>query len=143
MRETVVLAADWPRCQRIVGGVGEQCGLLASHGGVCVPFTPGWYLPAPMLHPLAELLVRARTRAGLERVCPNGCSRLVAARSQFGWSVRDAFYLTTELAPPTYLFDWDRFVEPQVDIRFDPCGCEFRQILNTAAGAASRGGHGG
>lgn len=136
MRETVVLASDWPRCQRLADDVGEQCGLLHGHDGVCVPFTPGWYLPAPLLHPLEEVLVRVRMRAGLERICPNGCSRLVADRY-----VRDAFLLTVEAPPPTYLLDWDRFAEPQVDFRFDPCGCEFRQILDTDGGAARRGGH--
>lgn len=98
------------------------CGLLWWHEGACVPFVPGEYLRAPLIHPLDLWAVtRPWQRPGPWR-CPEGClvraidaegpvwDLVVAgpgeAASGGGWAVHDV--VTT----------W----------RFTPCGHAFRDI---------------
>jgi hypothetical protein len=121
---------DWTgrQCQWVYGEEYDQCGLLVGHDGDHVPFTPGEYLPAPLLDPVEELLVRWRYVSDCDLVCPNGCTRYAAGRSMWGPWRHDAFDMSKE---PTIAHIWtgdDWHVTDQLNITMSPCGCEFRQI---------------
>lgn len=104
---------DGPQCQRIVSG--EQCGLDHGHDGEHLPYTPGEYLPPPMLHPL-DILLLSRTRAPR---CPVCGIRL----GSFGyeWEVTHAFRHFADGV-------WG---EPEVEVgwRFQPCEHGAREIV--------------
>lgn len=107
---------------------GNPCGLIYGHDGDHVPFVPGDYLPAPILHPLDRLLVRVRGHSRV-RLCPNGCSPLRVLRWIYGNYIADLSEVYWE-APSAwhYVDDEVPHVEFQVMVRFGPCGCEFREI---------------
>jgi hypothetical protein len=101
-----------------------DCGLLHEHPGSCVWWTPGGYLrlAPPLLHPLDPL---PGPRAGMPD-CP-GCGRVV-----FGidcddgevWVVRDE-HSAIAYGQPT------AGASHEATLRFEPCGCERREILGT------------
>lgn len=99
------------QCQAIIDR--EQCGLEHRHEDDHVPFTPGEYLPPPMLHPLDVLLVM-RTR--MPR-CPLCGVRLRGVEAQETHAFRH--------------FEDGDWGAPEVEIewRFDPCGHEAREVL--------------
>lgn len=87
------------------------CGLYARHDGDHVPFEPGAYLRAPLLHPLEAW------NAWLLHRCPCGrplnewnCEGPIhdMARENGGWILHDV------------VVEW----------RFGPCGCVFRDICD-------------
>lgn len=109
--------ADQHRCCWIV--TADRCGLWCGHDGDHLPYTPGDYLPEPILHPL-DLLLR---RPGVLR-CPI-CGSVdktwgLCFGVEFGLisrQVGDEIHLSTEGI-------W----------RFEPCGCEGREILPDQGG---------
>lgn len=103
------LTPDDP-CPRIAAGY-ERCGLLWQHPGLCVPFTPGDYLPPPILHPL-DAAVRSMLRLWLCPLCDAGFVSVVAD------------YVTAFRGEQS---NWDRpSVETQ--LTFLPCGCVAREV---------------
>lgn len=102
---------DGPQCQRIIDW--EQCGLEHGHGGDHLPYTPGEYLPPPLLHPLDALLLQRPRR------CPACGARL----DLLG-------YVTTEVTHVFRHFTDDGWGEPELEISwwFSPCGHEMREI---------------
>lgn len=94
-----------------------QCGLWCGHDGDHLPFTPGGYLPPPMLHPL-DILLLSRTRAPR---CPVCGIRLRLGDFGYEWEVTHAFRH----------FEDGQWGEPELEIDwwFGPCGHEVREIL--------------
>lgn len=106
----------------------DLCGLLYGHQGACTRWMPGGYLPLPILHPLDWLLVRIRMRSGV-RLCPRGCSPVRRWRTMWREHISDLTSIWC--GPPTqthYLMDEQPHVELESIVRFEPCGCEFREI---------------
>jgi len=97
-------------CLRLADGY-EQCGLLWQHAGPCVPFTPGDYLPPPILHPL-DVAVRSMLRSWLCLLCGTQFTSVIAE------------YVTAFRGEQV---NWDR---PSFETRltFLPCGCVGRDV---------------
>lgn len=100
-------------CLRVAIQDGQPvaCGLLHCHDGACVPFTPGDYLPPPILHPLYLRLLP------MVWICP-----LCGA------------HVTTILEETVLPFrgdseNWDR-VRPESQLTYSPCGCAGRILLD-------------
>src|SRR5690348_14925945 len=116
MAEHLRLAGGRHRCCRLADGTQgvEQCGLWCCHDGACLPYTPGEYLPEPMLHPLD--LLRMRRAVFPWWRCPL-CSRLTAS---------------DYAGDPVSMIRWDGagWREPETEIawQFTPCGCVGRVI---------------
>lgn len=106
--------ADRHQCCWIVDY--EQCGLWCGHDGEHLPFTPGVYLPPPMLHPL-DVLLLSRTVAPRCPVC--------GIRLRLG-----DFDYEREVAHAFRHFEDGQWSEPELEseLRFSPCGCEAREI---------------
>ena len=106
-------------------GEPSQCGLLWGHAGRCVWFTPGEYLVglAPLLHPLDP--------RGRFEPCP-GCGHAITSIGADGpyWVLRDG-YMTAAYGGPM------PGAEREAVWRFEPCGCERREILPPTADQAS------
>lgn len=124
---------SWPElgkdaCPQLVDGT-YYCGLLFGHDGPCTQYVPGHYLPLPILHPLDRLLVCIRAVDGV-RLCPNGCSPLRRLRCMWGDYISDLTSISRDpLTQVVYTTDEDKHVEQESPIRFEPCGCEFREIV--------------
>lgn len=116
-----------------VDGEPALCGLWLGHAGACTPHV-GDYLPPPLLHPLDARLVPLRLRAtGV--ACPNGHGargRWHESSIHGGRVLWDEPWYQVE-GPVTALRHhvdghW-LAAETEWLWRFEPCGCEFRQIL--------------
>lgn len=122
-------------CPGVVPDDGEMyaCGLLAGHRGACTPHV-GDYLPPVILHPLDAYLVPVRLQAsGI--ACPNGHGR------RGRWHVSSIFGGRMLWTEPSFgvegpaaafrHFEDGAWLPPESELlwRFEPCGCEFRQIL--------------
>lgn len=110
-----------------------QCGLYSKHDGPCTP-NVGDYLPPPILHPLDAWLVRVRQYA-TGRPCPNG----------HGGAWYSPFPGRRLWTDPSYGIEWTTmfrhfedgaWLPPESEAlwRFEPCGCEFREILRLERG---------
>lgn len=113
------------RLQRRAYGDLYQCGQLLGHEGHCTWFTPGDYLrlTPPILHPLDPL---PGLRIGMPG-CPGcGCAVFgVECVDGEVWVVRDEHSAIAYGKPvPGASHEWT--------LRFDPCGCEFREFLPDA-----------
>lgn len=111
----------WMRARRRPVGEPWNCGQLCGHPGNCAWWTPGDYLilAPPILHPLDPLPGWGSTA----RRCP-GCGRGVSG-VELGaalWVVRDGRCAAAYSQPRPG-------ASHEAALRFDPCGCEFRQIL--------------
>lgn len=114
-------ALDWralhlqhrhPCCWRFPGGA--ECGLWCGHeGDDHVPFTPGIYLPPPILTPI-DRLVLAATRRFMR--CP-GCG----ARADCCTVRLDVFHRVIDDAARL-------FTGTETHWTFDPCGCTLREL---------------
>ena len=89
-----------------------QCGLWCGHDADHVPYTPGAYLPPPLISPLDVLPVNLRRP---ER-CPL-CQRWVDV------------YSSEETLAFRDIGDGWREPEHEGTWRFEPCGCEGRELL--------------
>lgn len=124
---------SWPQigkdaCPGLIDGT-YYCGLFYGHDGPCTRYVPGHYLPLPILHPLDLLLVWIRAVAGVW-LCPNGCSPLRRLRSMWGDYISDLAHVSRDpLTQVVYTTDEHHPVEIESPIRFEPCGCEFREIV--------------
>lgn len=117
------------------GGDAYPCGLWLGHARPCTPFVS--YLPLPLLHPLDAWLVPRRLReTGV--ACPNGHGerrrRVVSRVFGANW-VTDLAGFEVEGPVAAYRrFEGGRWLAPEFEAvwRFEPCGCEFRQVLGSA-----------
>lgn len=114
-RHLQLAGGDHGCCRLVDGAQGDQqCGLWCCHDGPCLPYTPGEYLPEPMLHPLD--LLRMRRAVFPWWRCPL-CSRLTAS---------------DRAEDPVSMIRWDgagwREPETETAWEFTPCGCVGRVI---------------
>lgn len=116
-----VLAAPHPlapphSCCWIVDGEDcEPCGLWCGHDGDHTSYVPGAYLPPPIIGPLDVLPIALR-RPGR---CPLCRRRVDSYRAEETLALRD-------------VGDGWREPEHETEWRFEPCGCEGREILPEA-----------
>lgn len=90
-----------------------RCGLYARHDGSHVPFDPGVYLRAPLIHPLDAWIAWKRHR------CP--CGRWLSTTATEG-PVHDMVYEDGGWVLHDVAIEW----------RFGPCGCVYRDICDGA-----------
>ncbi|MGW1744571.1 hypothetical protein ACWCRD_02915 [Streptomyces sp. NPDC002092] len=110
----------------VVAAEGDRCGLWCGHDADHVPYTPGDYLPTPLLHPLD---VAAILLWGFKR-CPL-CKASVAFRPWgnvvTGWYCEGPTQVWRLTGPPAWVVgpEW----QWEYAWRFEPCGCEGRELL--------------
>lgn len=110
-------------CCRVVDHDGEpwQCGQYCGHDGGCTWFTPGSYLPPPLIGPLAWLAVSGRSPWPWRRWCPL-CGEPVGS-------------VTCE--PTTAMYEDE--IRSEVRWEFQPCGCEGRELAGAEAAYTDSG----
>jgi hypothetical protein len=117
-----ILAAHYAEqhpCCWIVAPEYVQCGLWCGHDGAHLPYVPGEYLPVPELHPLDVLRLTALSpwRPWWLVTCP------VCGTDTKSWLThREAGDLATFVGG-----EWR--VQRVLWWRFQPCGCEAREVL--------------
>ena len=117
--------AQQHQCCWIVDGE-TRCGLWCGHDGDHVPYMPGEYLRAPLLHPLdaVKLLVW-----GIER-CPL-CGASVAfdpwANVVTGAYCEGPTCVWRLNGPRTWIVGPES--QWEYEWKFEPCGCEGRELL--------------
>jgi len=103
-----------------------QCGLWCGHDGDHVPYTPGDYLPAPLLHPLdiAAIVLWGAKRCPL---CKTSVEFQPWANVVTGWSCEGPTQVWRLTGPPAWAVgpEW----QWEYAWRFEPCGCEGRELL--------------
>jgi len=111
----------WARIRRRQVGEPYECGQWCGHPGDCTWWTPGGYLPPPLITPIDWLAARVRSRWPWQR-CP-----LCGA-----WA-------TGSDACPTLVVYGDAENAERDEIRweFGPCGCEGREIVDDGAAPGS------
>jgi hypothetical protein len=103
--------------------VDTQCGLWCGHDGDHVPYTPGDYLPPPIIG-LLDLL-RLQQRPWPHWVCPLCGAHADHISCDAPFSVqRDGDGNASWYAPGAIR------VDIECAWRFEPCGCEGREILS-------------
>lgn len=110
------------QCCWIVDDGYEQCGLWCGHDGDHIPYTPGIYLPPPVIDPLTVLSV-LRHRWGSGLLCP-----LCGARVD--WPSREGPYrVHRDDGTVSWFEPGDDPGSVELTWRFEPCGCEGRELL--------------
>lgn len=113
-RETVILApSDCPNLVTRDGDLGYPCGLEWGHDGDHTWYTPGDYLPPPLIHPLA-FYDAGWLRGWQPRRCP------LCGRSLWNAAAENThvFYGSTDEC------------RHELRYQFSPCGCEGRVTID-------------
>ena len=98
-----------------------RCGVWCSHEGEHIPYVPGAYLPPPIISPLGLLPFQ---RGEWPLVCP-----LCSARTNYP-SFEAPFRVLRQGDGSTSWFEpKDGDVDVECAWRFEPCGCEGRELL--------------
>lgn len=105
--------------------VGEDygpCSLWCSHDGDHIPYTPGIYLPPPAISPLALLAVQQHRWHDM--ACP-----LCGTRADgISWEKPYCIYRDGD-GHVSWYEPGDRRGSIERTWRFEPCGCEARELL--------------
>ncbi|MEU5596671.1 hypothetical protein [Streptomyces sp. NPDC020298] len=109
-------------CWIIDGDDYEHCGLWCDHDGDHVPYTPGAYLPPPIISPLGLLALQRCRWSCL--VCP-----LCGRRGEYV-SCDPPFRVRRDGDGSTSWYEPDDGPgDIEILWQFEPCGCEGREIL--------------
>lgn len=110
----------WARLRNRRLGEPYECGQLHGHGGECTWFTPGGYLPPPLITELDwfDASWRARRLPWWVQLCPACKARVDQVDSE---------------ASLVIYCDADSAERDEIRWTFSPCGCEGREIVENDA----------
>lgn len=126
------LANEHQCCWIVDPGKYTQCGLWCGHDGEHLPHV-GEYLPPPIISPLWVLQFRQQitAHAWMLMSCPLCGARPPARRTLPPWEPG----LEVECTPTLAYREWGGHeqITQEVHWRFEPCGCEGRELLPETA----------